>query len=142
MKGGYAPSFTEWCSIKMEKSIRLRNPISYINAYKATAIAFAVVMLFVVLGTNAFATDTGNVIVQGVSTLARNVYNIFTGVVGVIAIVYLAANAFNLFLGDKNAVQAVKTALLRGIMGLGIVMFAPAIIVQILSWIPQAAWPV
>lgn len=79
-------------------------------------------------------------IIDGFVNGTEQVWNILVGVVSPIAGIVLAVCAVKVIWGGTKAAEDAKNTAVKVIVGIAIVMLAPAIIAAVRSWFPKASW--
>ena len=78
--------------------------------------------------------EDGNIIISGVNQGTQQLWNILVGIVGPIAAVALAVNFVKILWGGSRSMEEAKTAVIKIIIAVAVVMMAPSIISVTKGW--------
>lgn len=106
-------------------------PKTYNRVRKLTRILSVMIVLVMVLGCCAFASDA---IQTGVKSGAKQIYTILTAIVVPIAAVALAFCGFQLLFGGEREIDSAKKRILVIVIVVALVLLAPVVINQVGSW--------
>ena len=87
----------------------------------------------------AFASASSS-IEAGITNGTEAIWNILTAVVAPIAALALAICAIQIFWGGQRAAENAKSVAVKIIIGIAIVLLAPALIKQVKAWFGKAEW--
>lgn len=83
--------------------------------------------------------EDGNIIISGVNQGTQQLWNILVGIVGPIAAVALAVNFVKILWGGSRSMEEAKSAVIKIIIAVAVVMMAPSIISVTKGWF-TASW--
>lgn len=88
----------------------------------------------------AFASGSSQTIIQGITKGTEQVWRILIGIVAPIAAVALALQVIKIIWGGQRAAEEAKSAAIKIIVAIAVVLMAPAIISAVKSWFSAASW--
>ena len=88
----------------------------------------------------AFANGSSQTIIQGITKGTEQVWRILIGIVAPIAAVALALQVIKIIWGGQRAAEEAKSAAIKIIVAIAVVLMAPAIISAVKSWFQAASW--
>ena len=88
----------------------------------------------------AFAAGESQSIISGITQGTEQIWRILIGVVAPIAAAALALQVIKIIWGGQRAAEEAKSAAIKIVIAIAVVLMAPAIVSAVRGWFTQASW--
>ncbi len=79
-------------------------------------------------------------IIQGITSGTGQIWRIIVGIIAPIAALALAVQVFKIIWGGQRAAEEAKSAAIKIVVAIAVVLMAPAIVAAVRSWFTQSSW--